>query len=308
MLKTIIKNFSQNNIVYIGLGSNLGNRYKNLNTTLNLLKDFCRIEKTSQIYQSPCINEDGNIVPDENIFINAVVKAHTMLDPNELLKRCKDIENRLGRKPKTKHYQEREIDIDIITYNNDSINYENLTIPHREMLNRLFVLKPILDIDPEFTLIDRYTGKEIVVKNVVNNIANMFKAEVKSDKVCYLGKTLCVNIGDEEKLFNLAERPLLMGIINCTPDSFSGGHGQNYDEIIKQLKLNKEYIDIIDIGGESTRPNAKEVDQHIELERVALLIEKIRRDEELKDIPISIDTRKVYIINNSHMLHLNAFN
>ncbi len=84
-----------------------------------------------------------------------------------------------------------------------------------------------------------------------------------------------------------------MGIINCTPDSFSGGMGQNYDEILKLLKMNKDYIDIIDIGGESTRPNAKEVDERVELERVGTLIEKIRQDEELKYIPISIDTRKV---------------
>ena len=304
----IFKNFSYKNIAYLALGSNLGNRTVNLNKAITLLKEFCEIEKTSQIYQSPCINDDGLIEEKEKIFLNAVVKVNTSLDPDHLLEKCKIIERTLGRKPKTKNFEAREIDIDIITYNNENINKENLIIPHKEMLNRLFVLKPILDIDPNFSIIDRNTGKEFVIKNIIHNITDLFNSNYKDDRVCYLGKSLCINVGDREVIFDLSKRTLSMGIINCTPDSFSGGMDKSYEQILEYIRANKDNIDIIDIGGESTRPGAKPVDQYIEFERIANLIELIRNDEELKYKPISIDTRKVLIILISLLLLLKVSN
>jgi 2-amino-4-hydroxy-6-hydroxymethyldihydropteridine diphosphokinase len=296
LTKILRKNISYKNIAYLGLGSNLGNRYQNFNKAATLLKEFCSIEQTSQIYQSPCIDLEGMIMEKENLFLNAVVKVTTDLPATQLLEKCKSIEQKFHRKAKAKHYEARELDIDILTYNNEHIHKDDLIIPHKELLNRLFVLKPLLDFDKNFTIVDTATGKETVLKDIVYNFCNIFKTAYKPDKTCYLVKTWNVHVSTKELSYDLSKRPLLMGVINCTPDSFSGGLLKNKDDylnIIKLLKENKDHIDIIDIGGESTRPGAKEVDQHVELERVAKLIQLIREDSELKYIPISIDTRKV---------------
>lgn len=117
-------------------------------------------------------------------------------------------------------------------------------------------------------------------------------------------------------------KSLLMAIINCTPDSIANAFlsdNQNlkekfcdktflqelenctnlqddkYDKIINLLKKHKNSIDIVDIGGESTRPNSDLIDDQTEFERVEKLITRIRNEDDLKDLVISVDTRKVRI-------------
>ena len=89
----------------------------------------------------------------------------------------------------------------------------------------------------------------------------------------------------------IASRVQIMGVVNATPDSFSdGGCFDSLDKALDQArKLIGEGADILDVGGESTRPGSIEVDTHVELERTIPLIRAIR---ELSDIPISIDTSK----------------
>ena len=96
-------------------------------------------------------------------------------------------------------------------------------------------------------------------------------------------------IGD--KNFDLGKRTIIMGILNLTPDSFSdGGEFNSKDDALKQVeKLIKEGADIIDIGGESTRPNHTPVTEEEEIRRVIPIIKAIRGKY---DIPISIDTYK----------------
>lgn len=98
-----------------------------------------------------------------------------------------------------------------------------------------------------------------------------------------------MKIGNKD--FKLGERTLIMGILNVTPDSFSdGGKFNNKENAIKRtLEMIEEGVDIIDIGGESTRPGHTEVGQDEELARVVPIIEEIRKHT---DIPISIDTYK----------------
>lgn len=93
------------------------------------------------------------------------------------------------------------------------------------------------------------------------------------------------------RVFNLGERTYIMGILNVTPDSFSDGGSYNEVELaVKQAKrLVEEGADIIDVGGESTRPNAKTVSIEEEINRVVPIIKAIKKEI---DIPISIDTYK----------------
>ncbi|WP_034849432.1 dihydropteroate synthase [Clostridium hydrogeniformans] len=110
------------------------------------------------------------------------------------------------------------------------------------------------------------------------------------------------------KNFNLGERTYIMGILNVTPDSFSDGG--KYNSIEKALKHTREMIkngvDIIDIGGESTRPNHDFVDAEEEVKRVVPVIKALRK--EFKDIPISIDTYKAMVAEEALKAGANMIN
>lgn len=103
------------------------------------------------------------------------------------------------------------------------------------------------------------------------------------------------------------ERPLIMGILNVTPDSFSdGGHFTSEDAIKHQIEImQKSGVDIIDIGGESTRPGAFSVSLEQELERVLPVIEWVRN---LSDVKISIDTYKTQVMRSSIALGVDMIN
>ena len=87
----------------------------------------------------------------ENWFVNAVVEIKTSLSPQDLLAECQRIEKQLGRKrEESKEYSDRTIDIDILFYNKDIINDENLIIPHKFVHLRAFTLVPLLELIPNF--------------------------------------------------------------------------------------------------------------------------------------------------------------
>ena len=103
-----------------------------------------------------------------------------------------------------------------------------------------------------------------------------------------------MNIKIRDRAFNWGKRTYLMGILNVTPDSFSdGGEFNNIATALSQARdMLNNGVDIIDIGGESTRPNAAEVSLEEELDRVIPVIQKIRQESA---IPISIDTTKAIV-------------
>ncbi len=129
--------------VYLSIGSNVGYRLKNISSAIKLLTKFATIEKLSCVYESSPV---GYI--DQPNFYNCVVKIFTDLSPSKLLKQLKKIEKLLGRK-KTFRWGPRIIDIDILLYDNLVLKTKKLTIPHKELLNRKFVLLPLKEIEPE---------------------------------------------------------------------------------------------------------------------------------------------------------------
>ncbi len=133
------------NIVFLGIGTNLGNR------EINLKEAFARIEehigpvlKSSTVYETePWGFQSG----DE--FLNMVVKVETKLNPTGLLERILMIESLLGRVRGEKQYSSRVIDIDILLYEGMVIDEKSLKIPHPMMHERKFVLVPLCEIEPE---------------------------------------------------------------------------------------------------------------------------------------------------------------
>ena len=135
-------------IVYLSLGSNLGDRVGYLQQATSLLNAS---EKINVIATSSFYESEPWLMNSENWFVNAVIQISTNFTPEELLSECQRIENQLGRKRiVTGVYTDRTLDIDILFYDDLIINTERLTIPHRNFCKRAFVLVPMLEIAQDF--------------------------------------------------------------------------------------------------------------------------------------------------------------
>lgn len=132
--------------VFLSLGTNLGEKLRNIIRALRELANFGKIENVSNLYETEPVDMKG-----EN-FYNCVVKYRTYLPPYELLRVIKRIEKDLGRDPSQGHNMPRVIDIDILLYDNLVIQDKELTIPHPKLLERDFLLRGLLDIEDELFL------------------------------------------------------------------------------------------------------------------------------------------------------------
>lgn len=126
--------------IYLSLGSNIGNRENNLKLALKELSEILRIKKISSIYETEPL-----LYQKQDNFLNIIVEVSYFDEAESLLKNIKDIEKKMGRKA-TFRFGPRIIDIDIIFFNGQEINDENLTIPHNEWKNRLFVIAPLYEV------------------------------------------------------------------------------------------------------------------------------------------------------------------
>lgn len=130
-------------LCYIGIGSNLGDREKNINDAIQRLREAegVRVKKVSPLYE---IEPMGG--PMQPKYLNGVIEIETGLGPRQLLFVTQKIENELGRKRTVKNGP-RTIDLDILTYGDKEINEPDLQIPHPRMSERDFVQRPLRDIN-----------------------------------------------------------------------------------------------------------------------------------------------------------------
>jgi 2-amino-4-hydroxy-6-hydroxymethyldihydropteridine diphosphokinase len=132
--------------VYLGLGSNLGSRENNLCRAMIALRRVVSVLRVSSVYESTPVGPR-----DQPDYLNLVLRGRTHLAAEALLARCKHIEARVGRTP-THHWGPRVIDIDVLLFGDQSMSLPHLTIPHPQMLNRLFVVIPLCEIAPTLAL------------------------------------------------------------------------------------------------------------------------------------------------------------
>jgi len=130
-------------MVYLGLGSNTGNRQGNLDKTLDLLSQRLVLGAVSSLYDTEPVG-----VIDQPRFLNLVCQVFTRLAPKDLLALTQGIERKLGRAPAT-HNKPRPIDIDILFYGDQVMETPDLVIPHPRLTERAFVLVPLAEIAPE---------------------------------------------------------------------------------------------------------------------------------------------------------------
>jgi 2-amino-4-hydroxy-6-hydroxymethyldihydropteridine diphosphokinase len=130
--------------IYLGLGSNLGDRLANLGKAARELEERgLRILRSSRVYETEPVGG-----PPQPEYLNAVVEVGTELEPRELLAVCLEVESEMGR-VRGERWGPRVIDIDILTFGDRAISEPDLEIPHPRMHERAFVLIPLLELDAD---------------------------------------------------------------------------------------------------------------------------------------------------------------
>lgn len=241
-------------MVYISLGSNLGNRINNLRTASNIL-----IERYLHNSVFSIVIETEPILPKNSVpswnknFLNMIIAGDSKISPSELIVALKSIEFKMGRSKTYKRWSPRIIDLDILIWEGFEIKSPQLVIPHPELTNRPF-LHHLLAL----------MGVKAWQHN---NNQGLFK------------KSFILN-------------PQFVGVVNVTNDSFSdGGHFNQTDKAITQiLKLSSDGASVIEIGAQSTRPGATINNASKEYANLKPILDGITELIDKKNIAISIDT------------------
>ncbi len=263
--------------IYLGLGSNLGDRKDNLRRALEMLQQAgVNLLKVSPVIETPALLPQGAPWEWNKPYLNLVAECDTSLTAAELLEHIKRIQTELGRDNKSR-WSPRPVDIDILLWRDEIIATDDLTIPHKDLHLRHFVLTPLIALKPQLTIPGR--GNNTVLQ---------------------WSQSLPHHI------------PLWMGILNITPDSFSDGGSNN--SLAAATASMKQMVDwgatILDIGGESTRPGAETIAPETEWQRVAPVIEVIQseyKDDTLRPL-ISIDTRNPQVAQRAMELGVDFIN
>jgi len=136
---------------YLGLGSNEGDRLGNLRAARDALVLYeIAVEDSSSVYETAPQGE----VLDQPDFLNAALRVRTALGPEELLEAAKALERDLGRDPGGPRHGPRPIDVDVLLLGDLEYSSARLSLPHREVTSRRFVLEPLLELDPDLALPD----------------------------------------------------------------------------------------------------------------------------------------------------------
>lgn len=250
---------------YIGLGSNLENRQSMLAHACFMLaahKDITLLAQSS-LYETPALLPEN--APDawNRPYLNQGIAISTDLSAEQLLQQLKHCEVSLGRRDRER-WAPREIDCDLLFYSNEIINTETLTIPHQDMHKRGFVLAPLCELDAEF-----------IHPILMRSIGELWES-----------------CADRSITRILPKRPQMMGVLNITPDSFSdGGRYVHIDNACAHLEFMINHgADIIDIGAQSTRPDAMVLTAEEEAERLFPLLDTIKSVFSKRSWQLSIDT------------------
>lgn len=156
------------NKVYLSLGSNIGNRQEYIESAIELVgkTEGIKILKKSGLYETSPV---GYV--EQDLFLNTVIKIETDFSEREILKIINKIENELDRKREIR-WGPRTIDIDILIFSDKKIDEMDLIIPHKEMLNRLFVLVPLIEI---------YDGEYFEKEKIIERIGEL--VEIGNQKI-----------------------------------------------------------------------------------------------------------------------------
>ncbi|WP_150467376.1 dihydropteroate synthase [Francisella sp. SYW-9] len=257
----------------IGIGTNIGFTLENIHLAIQALDSHEEIKviRKASLYSSKALLKEGAPKDWDINFINTAVKISSSLDPNELLIVLKNIEKNIGRDQNAPVWSPRIIDLDILAAEDLILEADNLSIPHKELLNRNFALAPLLELSKAW-----HHPKKVDIDLTLR----------------------LKELGNIEKLKQTLSNTMHMGIVNLSDQSFSDGLYDDTKRKSNLYKLIDNGAEIIDIGAESTKPNAKPISIDEEFEKLDIILEDIKATAtDLKYKPlISIDTRKLAVI------------
>jgi 2-amino-4-hydroxy-6-hydroxymethyldihydropteridine diphosphokinase/dihydropteroate synthase len=282
-------------MLIIGLGSNIGDRLEHLRKALRFLQNVpgLIIQQVSPVYISDALLPKNADSSWNTPYLNAALRCHTTLSPQELLDKTKAIEKQCGR-DSSFNWSPRIIDIDILAWD-DLIKYEDkLHIPHEHLHERPFALLPLKDVAPFwiYPLPGPHQGKTAI------ELANQWNRENMPFHTHSIAQRI--------------DGPALVGIVNITPDSFSdGGKYVNPDVAVQKIEaLVKEGADVIDLGAEATGPKAQSIDPTEEWQRLEPVLSTImqQRGQMLVIPKICIDTRNAWVAGKALALGVDWIN
>jgi dihydropteroate synthase/2-amino-4-hydroxy-6-hydroxymethyldihydropteridine diphosphokinase len=250
--------------IYLGLGSNLGDRSHHLKQAITALREAgVVVRRVSPVIETPALLPDDAPWEWNRRYLNLALECDVSVEPSALLEIIHRIQLALGR-DNSKRWSPRPIDIDILLWGDDIIETDALTIPHRDLHRRHFVLTPLIALAPQLTIPGR--GPNTLLQ---------------------WSRELPHHI------------PLWMGIINVTPDSFSdGGAHQHVDDALQSIEaMTAAGCNILDLGAESTRPGAESIGAEAEWTRLQPVLAAIHARDSSNDLRprISIDTRNATV-------------
>jgi dihydropteroate synthase/2-amino-4-hydroxy-6-hydroxymethyldihydropteridine diphosphokinase len=269
-------------LVTLALGSNLGNRAENLRQARQALASDFQIQVCSRVYQT-----EPAYLADQPRYYNQVCQAITALPPLDTLRRLKAIETRLGRVPSVR-FGPRLIDLDLLFYDDDLLESPELILPHPRIEERPFVLVPLAEVAPN--LVHPRLG--VTVAELLRRLGDTRSAIWPADEAATPAPSLTIG----KTTFEWGQQTYIMGIINVTPDSFSGDGTLRVPEAAGVARAVAQGVaqvaagaHLLDVGGESTRPGSQPVPLADELRRVLPVMAGLSA---AVSVPISIDTYK----------------
>ena len=159
---------------YLGVGTNIGDRMKNLQDSIDALNllPLTKVTDVSKVYETDPVGYDN-----QDDFLNIVVEVETELNPDNLLGACLGIESVLGRIRIIKNGP-RIIDVDLLLYENETRNTKTLILPHPRMMERNFVLKPLMDLNFDNSIITREQVESVVTDDGIRLFCSKDKLEI----------------------------------------------------------------------------------------------------------------------------------
>ncbi|MDE0309662.1 MAG: dihydropteroate synthase [Acidiferrobacterales bacterium] len=248
--------------VILSLGSNKGDRRGSLHEGLVRLKDAGFLSnRTSPVVESPALLPPNSPSQWNRPYLNLVVQGSTSLDLDSFSNLTKKIQSATGTKDPHSRWAPRDLDIDLVSWGDEVFQFDGTTLPDAEVYLKPYVLSPLVHMKPDF----RFPG---------------MRAKSVLELSC-----------ERSDIFHI---PLWMGIVNLTPDSFSdGGIHCDPDKVGSTVEqMIEDGAGIIDLGAESTRPNATPVSHEEEWNRLSPALESVLGVCESCLFPpqISIDT------------------
>lgn len=290
------------NRAWIGIGGNVGDVPAQLHRALLRLAREVRVLRVSPWFETEPV---GYV--DQPWFLNGVIEVATDRSPRDLMALLLRIEQELGRE-RRERWGPRTVDLDLLLYGGETagtgagraaewvtLDESNLVLPHPRMLERGFVLRPLYDVAPELVLPGGLALRGAVAALPPEPVVRRWRPGLAGrqwlfDAAPHRSRAR----GCGEHIWHFGYRTYIMGILNVTPDSFSdGGRYSAVAAAVRQaLRMLEDGADIIDIGGESTRPGHTPVTAEEELRRVIPVVEALRQES---GCLISIDTSKAVV-------------